>query len=69
MKKLLIIGMGMMLLLGLAVMSSCEEDGEYTSCSNTCSASAPYSNQNTSNCYSTLSECENATGGSCKNCN
>jgi len=69
MKKLIIIGMGIVLLLSLAIMTSCEEDGAYTSCSNTCSASAPYSNQNTSSCYSTLSDCENATGSSCTNCN
>lgn len=70
MKKLIIVGIGAFLLLSLAVVSSCtEEDDGYTSCSNTCSASEPYSNQSTNSCYATLSECETATGQDCKNCN
>ncbi len=71
MKKILIIGVGLILLGVLATISSCEKDGDddFVSCSNTCSSDQPYSNQNTSSCYETLSDCAAATGETCKNCN
>ena len=71
MKKLVIIGIGVMLLGFFALATSCEKEGDdgYVSCSNTCSATQPYSNANTSSCYATQSACETATGEDCKDCN
>jgi len=71
MKKILIIGVGVILLGILATVFSCAKEGDdgYVSCSNTCSTDKPYSNQNTSSCYTSQTVCETATGEDCKNCN
>ena len=71
-KKSAIIFSGIAMISTLLVLSSCEKDdnSEYASCgSMTCSTSEPYSNEYASGCYATQSDCESATGHTCKNCN
>ena len=71
MKKLVIIGIGILLLGTLIAISSCskEDDGGFATCSNTCSADKPYSNATSASCFASQSECESETGNACKNCN
>ena len=75
-KKFTVVIAGAAMIFGLSQLSSCSEDSsssgsssEYITCDGTCSASNPYSNQYSSSCYSTLSDCQSSTGHSCKNCN
>jgi len=70
-KKFIVMITGAVMVLSLSTLNSCEkdDDSEYVSCgSMTCSSTEPYSNEYASGCYTTQSDCENATGHSCKNC-
>ncbi len=70
MNKFIIILLGVLLLSSMVYITGCvaEEDDGYTSCDGTCDYDNPYSNQHTSNCYASKSECENDTGNSCSDC-
>jgi len=69
MKKLLIVFTGILLLGSMVYLTSCEDDVEYVSCAGTtCDDSNPYSNQHTSSCFDSKSECESDTGHDCKDC-
>ena len=70
-KKSIVILVGVAMILTLSQLSSCTEDddSEYVSCgSGTCSSSEPYSNQYSTSCFASVSDCESSTGHSCKNC-
>ena len=70
MNKFIIILLGVLLLGTMAYMTSCatEGDSEYTTCDGSCSYDKPYSNQYSSSCYQSLSDCEIDSGHSCKDC-
>ena len=71
MNRLIIILLGILLISSMAYLTGCasEEDDGYATCDGTvCDYNNPYSNQDTPNCYKTMTDCENDTGRSCTDC-
>ena len=70
MNKFTIILLGVLLLGSMSYITGCvpEDDDDYASCDGTCDYKNPYSNQYTSSCYATKSDCENDTGSTCVDC-
>ena len=70
MNKIIIVLLGVLLLGSMIYITSCQpEDSDYATCDGTvCDYSNPYSNQHTSSCYSTKSDCETDTGSTCTDC-
>jgi len=71
MNKLIIILLGVLLLGSMAYLTSCvpEDDDGYATCDGTvCDYSNPYSNQYSSSCYASKSDCETDTGNTCTDC-
>ncbi len=70
--KIYVLITGVIILLFMSIyFTSCvdDKDEEFANCDGTtCDSSNPYSNQYTSSCYSSKSDCENATGHTCVIC-
>ncbi len=70
MNKFFIILVGVFLLGSMVYITSCvpESDDGYATCDGTCDYDSPYSNQYSSSCYESRSDCETETGNTCTDC-